>query len=68
VLTLLQDPIGDRCGLLEDLESLAEGPGEAFQLKPGESPQAAVEQRIYAKQSHALMDRKADKQTRQIQR
>ena len=43
VVTFLVDPIGDRHRLLGNLEPLAEGPGEALQLGPGQGPQAAVE-------------------------
>jgi hypothetical protein len=43
VVALLIDPIGDRHRLLGHLEPLAEGPGEALQLGPGERPQGAVE-------------------------
>jgi len=43
VVALLVDPIGDRHRLLWHLEPLAEGPGEALQLGPGERPHAVVE-------------------------
>jgi hypothetical protein len=43
VVALLVDPIGDRHRLLWHLEPLAEGPGEALQLRAGEGAQAAVE-------------------------
>ena len=43
VVALLVDPIGDgHCGV-GYLEPLAEGPGEAFQQRPGESPEGVVE-------------------------
>ena len=43
VVALLVDPIGDRHRLIWHLKSFAEGAGEALQLGPGQSPQAAVE-------------------------
>ena len=42
-VALLVDPIGDRHRLIWHLKSFAEGTGEALQLGPGQSPQAAVE-------------------------
>ena len=43
VVALLADPIGDGHRGVGHLEPLAEGPGEAFQQGPRESPECVVE-------------------------
>ena len=43
VVAPLVDPIGDGGSGLGHLEPLAEGPGQALQLRQGQGPESAVE-------------------------
>ena len=59
VVTLLQDPIGDRRGLLRDGEALAESLGEGLQQGPRELADGAVQRadrgRIEGEQPRILL-------------
>ena len=59
VVTLLDDPISDRRGLLRDGEALAESLGEGLQHWPGQLADGAVQRedggRIEGEQSRILL-------------